>query len=275
MKVNLLNLSVGFSILGLSLSVNSAFAQKAKKIQDESVWMHALRVDGKTNDWQTPLQAENKTTGLAYTLANDDRNLYLMIQANDRKNNAKIMLGGISFAINTDGEKDRDKAYNVTFPVVSSSGVDLRGAVRVSREERGISAAERDSMEMAAGNAQLDTLKYIAVDGFKDIADSVVSIYNSYGLKAAARFDRKGCYSYELAIPLKLLGLSPADPQEFAYNIRLNGAPEGNTNRGYGRRRGNFGRGNLDMLDMLSPTDFWGKYTLAQSSTDQRSVSKK
>lgn len=275
MKVNLLNIAIGFLTMALSLSLNNTFAQKAKKIQDESVWISRLKVDGKTNDWHTPLQAENRNTGLAYTLANDDRNLYLMIQANDRKNNAKIMLGGISFAVNTDDEKDRDKAYNITFPVVNSSGTDLRGAVRVSREERGISAAERDSMEMVTGNAQLDTLKYIAVDGFKDIADSVVSIYNSYGLKAAARFDRKGRYSYELAIPLKLLGLSPADTQEFAYNIRLNGAPEGNTNQGYGRRRGNFGRGNIDMLDMLSPTDFWGKYTLAHNTANQRSVSKK
>ena len=104
----------------------------------------------------------------------------------------------------------------------------------------------------------------------------MVSIYNSYDLKAAARFDRKGCYSYELAIPLKLLGLSPADPKEFAYNIRLNGAEQGNYNRGYGRRRGNFGRGNMDMLDFMSPTDFWGKYTLAQSTTDQQpGISKK
>lgn len=275
MKVNLLNIAIGFLTMALSLSLNNTFAQKAKKIQDESVWISRLKVDGKTNDWHTPLQAENRNTGLAYTLANDDRNLYLMIQANDRKSNAKIMLGGITFAVNTEGEKKLDGAYNVTFPVVNSIGLNLRGAGRVSREERGISEKERDSMEMAAGNAQLDTLKYISVDGFKDITDSVISIYNTYGLKAAARFHENGSYSYELAIPLKLLGLSPADPQEFAYNIKVNGAPEGDDNRGFGRRRGNFGRGNIDMLDMLSSTDFWGKYTLAQNATDQRNLSKK
>jgi len=275
MKVNLLNLSIGVFIIALSLSVNGAFAQKAKKVQDESVWMPALKVDGKPNDWHTPLQAENRTTGLAYTLANDDRNLYLMVQANDRKSNTKIMLGGINFAVNTDDDKDLDGAFNITFPVVNSIDVDIRGATRVSREERGISARERDSMEMAAGNAQLDTLKYISVDGFKNITDSVVSIYNTYGLKAAARFDEEGHYSYELAIPLKLLGLSPADPQEFAYNIRVNGAEQGNYNRGYGRRRRNFGRGNMDMLDFVSPTDFWGKYTLAQRTTNQPGLSRK
>lgn len=268
MKINALNFVVGLSVMALLFPFSSAVAQKAKKVQEKSVWITALKVDGRTNDWHTPLLAENRTTGLAYTLANDNRNLYLMIQADDRKSNTKIMLGGISFAVNTDDDKKLDGAYNITFPVVNSNDVNLRGAIRVSREERGISAKERDSMEMAAGNAQLDTLKYISVDGFKNIADSVVSIYNSYGLKAAARFDAKGCYSYELAIPLKLLGLSPADPQEFAYNIRVNGAAQENDNRGFGRRRGNFGRGNLDLLDLMSPTDFWGKYTLAKDSAN-------
>lgn len=234
--------------------------------------MPALKVDGKTNDWHPPLMAQNRNTGLSYTLANDNRNLYLMIQAGDRKSNAKIMLGGISFTVNTGNEKKMDGAYNITFPLINSIGVDLRWATRLTREERAMTAEQRDSMEMADGNAQLDTLKEISVNGFKSITDSVVSIYNTYGLKAAARFDEKGRYSYELAVPLKLLGLLPGNQQEFAYNIMVNGA-QAPDHRGFGGgRRRNFGRNNLDMLDLLSPTDFWGEYTLAKDA-DNRHVS--
>jgi hypothetical protein len=117
---------------------------------------------------------------------------------------------------------------------------------------------------MAQGNSALATMKDIRIDGFKDVEDSLLSIYNEYGFKAAAHFDENGLYTYELAVPLKALGLSPADPKEFTYNVMVNGMDSGNRrvriNYAFGNSRS---RQNADYVALVSPTDFWGKYTLA------------
>jgi len=150
----------------------------------------------------------------------------------------------------------------------------------------------------------IEAAKEIRVLGFKDITDTTISIYNEFSIKAALGYDAIGNYDYELAIPLKLLNLNPEKPKEFAYNIKvngiqipanfgggndringeggvtLNGSPGGGVNRGgFGgggggnRGGGGFGGGGgapggpggfNRNLEMFSPTDFWGKYTLAK-----------
>jgi hypothetical protein len=143
----------------------------------------------------------------------------------------------------------------------------------------------------ARGAQALASVKEIKVIGFKDIPDSLISIYNEYGIKAAASFDPSGAYQYELAIPLAALGLSATSPKEFTYNIKLSGRQFGsrdepgrggfngssgggfnggsNGNRGGGETRtrtsgGSFGGDSNPYMSLFTPTDFWGKYTLAK-----------
>ena len=40
-----------------------------------------LKIDGKANEWGESFAASNKRTSLLYSLANDDKNLYLVIKA--------------------------------------------------------------------------------------------------------------------------------------------------------------------------------------------------
>ncbi|WP_175269359.1 hypothetical protein [Mucilaginibacter humi] len=117
--------------------------------------------------------------------------------------------------------------------------------------------------------------KEIKVLGFKEITDTLISIYNEYSIKALVGYDEQGMMTCEMAIPLKALGLSAADPKEFAYQIMLNGipAPTGGGFGGGGRggrgggNRGGGGRGtNIDFQDLIAPTDFWAKYTLAKNN---------
>src|SRR5471030_2030490 len=71
----------------------------------------------------------------------------------------------------------------------------------------------------------LKTVREIKLLGFAptDIPDTVISIYNDYGVKAAVNYDVNGNLTCEMAIPLKYLHLSTTNPKEFAYNIKLNG----------------------------------------------------
>lgn len=286
-------------IVLLMLSTLKMVAQShLKDVQVTSVWAPAdVKVDGRINEWEDHFQAYNKSTRLFYTVSNNDKYLFLAITSTDASNNNKIVAGGITLTVNTAGKKKDKNAYSLTFPIVA------RGA-RGQRGQRGGGArggrpqgAEMDTAAVSASRKQLITSsKEIKVIGFKDMTDSLISIYNEYGIKTAIGYDSLGNYSYELAIPLKLIELSIDQVQEIAYNIKVNGlanmgggAPRGGAGGGFGaeggggggfggggNRGGGGGRGNgggsagagrgsgQDMADLTSPTDFWAKYTLAK-----------
>ena len=277
--------------------VLSAQAQKLPNIQETSVWAPAnVKMDARLTDWGDNLQAFNKTLGLNYTLANDDKNLYLVVKASDAATTNKITAGGMNLAINTDGKKSEKEAYIISFPLVDASA--LRNQMSSFRGQPGGANAMPDSAAIAKMRRDaVKNFKEIKLIGFKDIADSVVSIYNTYGIKAAVDYDDKGAMICELAIPLKYFNTSASKP-EFAYNLKLNGlditaminsmmagagAAGGRAAGGVGapivvdvvvggRGGGGFAgggggmamRGMGDMQGMTAPTDFWGKYTLAK-----------
>ncbi|HEX8607573.1 MAG TPA: hypothetical protein VF679_02910 [Pedobacter sp.] len=143
---------------------------------------------------------------------------------------------------------------------------------------------QRDSAMAAMQKTQLAQVKEIKIKGFKKTTDTLVSIYNDMDIKAAASIDKDNVYFYEVAIPLEELGLTLDNAKEFAYNVKLNGLqlPGMDFNRGGGGGGGGgFGGGGggqvsmrvggggggprgsgIDFQALISPTDFWGKYTL-------------
>jgi len=250
----------------------SSFAQKSEDVQDGSLWVSAIKVDGKIADWPAPLKASNRSTNLSYTLANDSKFLYLAIQSKDLINNNKIILGGITVTIKTDGKKKEKDGYTFTYPVINRARNQngQRGGGQVGQRTPGQGGggagfnqfqqrtqAQRDSIQIARSKMQLAAAKEIKIFGIKSISDSLISIYNEYGIKASTNLNDAGIFTYELAIPLDLLQLSIDKPKEFAYNIKLNGLQM----NGFGG--GGFsGGGNMDFQALISPTDLWGKYTL-------------
>ncbi len=296
-----------------------AGSPKLKDVQPASIWAPSpVKIDGKLSEWNNSFQAYNKATRLYYTLANDDKNIYLAIKSTDAANNAKIIAGGITLTLNTDGKKKEKDAFSLTYPVRPARGpggpggpnaagvtrvvVGGRGGDNVRIDVRGFggngNAFTVDSaMIKAMHERTIAAAKEIKVFGFKDIADSLISIYNEYGIKAAIGYDDKGNFTYELAIPLKALSLSVDNAKEFAYNVKVNGLQmnirmdgggpgsggsfgdpsgggSGRFSVGPGGGGGfpgggnvNFsgpGGGNTSFQDMISPSDFWGKYTLTK-----------
>ncbi|MDQ7947971.1 MAG: hypothetical protein REI78_15335 [Pedobacter sp.] len=259
-----------------------SFGQKLPDVQVASMSApDRIRIDGKANEWNDAYAAENKRTEVFYSIANDDKNLYLVLKAGNSSVTNKIMLGGVTFTLNTQGKKREKDAYAITYPLVPRSrnqGARGQGQGQGQRmgnfggQRNAQTQQQRDSASLIQRKNALTTVKEIRVTGFKAIADSLVSIYNEYGLKAVANIDQKGNLIYELAIPLQLLELTPGDSRELQYQIRLNGLSlsngsgggetfvvGGGSNRG-GAMRGNGGGQNFQ--DLMSPTDFWGKYTL-------------
>ncbi len=233
-------------------------------------------MDGRLAEWNNIFAAENKRTALYYTIANDDKNIYFVLKSISQSAIAKIMLGGISFTLNTKGKKKDEESFTVTYPLVArnvgnrAAGQNRQRGMQTNNEQ---TQEQKDSIAMVQRKTQLAAIEEIKVFGFKDVTDSLISIYNEYGIKAVGRIDEQGAYCYELAIPLSMLAIAPDFSKEIAYRIRLNGRPTaGNfparaNNAGGGgfgaqNRQGGFGSSNnTAQQELLSVTDFWGKYS--------------
>jgi hypothetical protein len=264
-------------------------AQKVNELQEVSIFApHAIKIDGKNFEWKESDFSVNKRTDLSYIISNDEKNLYLIIKSTNLTNNSKILAGGITFSVNPDGKKKEKESITLTYPLpAQNQRRQGGGGVRVMGMPMGgggpQDVKQRDSFMVARQKTQLAAAKEIRIKGFKNTTDTLVSIYNEYGIKAFANIEKDNSFFYEVAIPLEALGISVDAPREFAYNIKLNGlqmagfdggrsvvvgAPGGGRGNsgGGGGGRGGFGggRGGIDFQAMISPTDFWGKYTLAK-----------
>lgn len=293
------------NVLLLSSFSIAASAQKVTELQEVSIQApHTVKIDGKNFEWTASDFSVNKRTNISYLLSNDDKNLYLVVKCTDVPNSSKIMAGGITFSVNPDGKKKEKESITLTYPIINRTA--LRGGPggggRTQFRAMGMAMGagggqpntkQRDSIMAAMQKTQLAHAKEIKIRGFKNTTDTLLSIYNEYGVKAFANIEKDNSFFYEVAIPLEALGISAEAPKEFAYNIKINGLQfngfdggggggggrggfEGGGGGGGGRGGfgggggggGNFrmggGGGGFNFQDMMSPTDFWGKYTLSK-----------
>lgn len=301
------------TLLALTGTVALAQGKKLKDVQEISLWAPTgVKADGKLAEWNDSFQAYNKATQLYYTISNDDKNIYMAFKSTDAMNNNKIIAGGITIAVNTEGKKKTDNTYNVTYPVIAPVSVKTTsrpaggaGAAGASAMSSVISSTMTmpgepiDAEIVAARRKALIAYKEMKVSGFKDIPDSLISLYNEHGMKTMAGFDDQGNYLYEVAIPLKLIGLEVGSTNALAYNVKLNGVkiaglpninlygggglggggadPGGqgarpvateatirmNGNGSFAGSGGSRSGGAVDYQEMVNPSDFWGKYSLA------------
>jgi hypothetical protein len=284
-----MNIQKAFSFVyvAILLTITSSLqAQKLPNVQEASVYAPAtIKIDAKINDWGN-LQAFNKANGLSYTIANDDKTLYFVVKTDDPNIANKIAAGGIDLTINTVGKKTNKDAYIITFPMVDATKLRSQMSQFSNMRRGGTSGEQMDSAAIAKMRKQAVTnFKEIKLTGFKNIADSVISMYNDLGIKAAVTYDDNGALISELAMPLKYMGLT-GSAVELTYNIKLNGlnvnamltgsginaqalaAAAAAASGGGGALAGGGGfiaiRGMGDIQGMISPTDFWGKYTMAK-----------
>ena len=300
-----LQLLTGLLVAGTIISTQ---AQKVTDLQEVSIYAPQLtKADGRNSEWASATFAQNKSTGISYLISNDDKNLYLVVKSTEVGNNTKIMAGGITFSINPDGKKKEKESISLTYPLINRaqfrragqggggggarvvSGRPAFGGMGGNAGPGGVqlTSKQRDSAMAAMQKTQLAQVKEIKIKGFKKTTDTLVSIYNDMGIKAAASIDKDNVFFYEAAIPLEELGLTIDNAKEFAYNVKLNGLqlPGMDFNRGGGGGGGGFGGGGgggqvrigglasggggprgggIDFQALISPTDFWGKYTLTK-----------
>jgi len=183
-----------FALISILFTV-SVYAQKLPNTQSQSIWAGKIKVDGKLDDWNKELPAYNRENNLWYSLANDDKYLYLAVKK-DKFPTKAYSRGGIKLFISTKEIKKTEGLPTITFPVIVVDG-------------KPVPFKEWNDID---------------VRHIPGVTDTLISIYNDHGIQVAWNLDETEIgkiYTYELAIPLKLLSISPG--QTIYYNMLLRG----------------------------------------------------
>jgi hypothetical protein len=260
------------------------YAQKLPGIQQRSLRAPSnIKIDGKPTEWNNKFQAYNHATDVFYTMANDDDNLYLIIQATEHTNINKILGGGIVLTINPSNQKNIKNAISITYPLP-----DIHNRVWVNLKYQPASQTEADSIMNIKNTDYANVSKLIKVTGIKSL-DSLISVYNHDGIKVAGAFNNKLFFTYELSISLKQLGLDINASEKFSYNIKLPGVDMAAVYNAAGQATtlaagvyvvpigplpgfsDEYIKNNqpsfpykVRIESFTSPTDFWSEYTLAK-----------
>lgn len=257
------------------LAASVANAQKLPNVQTASVRApQNVKIDGKLNEWDDTFQAHNSATDISYILSNDDDNLYLTVRAADNTTINRIVGKGLTLNIQKSGKKNTKDRISFTYPV-TEKGSALIFTFTPKRNGVPDTAAAAVAARVTAANRNLGqkakSIQVLGVDG----VDSLISVYNEFGIKAQGVVDSKTAYNLEFAIPLKCLKMSAADGGKFTYQIVVNGmmnmmgmisftpAP-GTTPEQAARMEASMQQMNNRMAQQSEPTDFWGEYTLAK-----------
>jgi len=278
------------SLTDISLS-EVAIAAKGRKLPNiQQVSVRApgdIKIDGSSAEWNNTFKAFNTATDVFYTLSNDDDNLYLIVKVTDPRTIFKIIESDIAFTVNPTGKKSRDNKNNMvfTYPLLDSNirprivinaglnvkpniNIGVRQGIQIDKYYSGFPPAT-DSMKAIANKLFAKNATEIKVKGIGEIPDTLLSVYNEKGIRVAATINQKGAYTYELAIPLKHLGISVENNPKFSYSIRLDAATKIGIHFGMSIRAeplpGQKPSGAPFIYtneDLLTTTDLWGDYTL-------------
>jgi hypothetical protein len=252
-----------------ALTFLNASAQKLPQLQQISLRAPAnAKADGKAAEW-VKMQAYNPTCEIYYTIANDDKKLYLVFQSKDDNMLAKLVNGGITFLVQRSGKKSDVGAVGAKFPYMTEK------SQMVGFGWNSDDGNDKNLIAKAMSKRMAEKIKWIYTKGLVG-KDGPIPIYNNEGILAGAALDSKAVYTCELTFDLNLLGLSNANPAKFAYHVIINGPPNK-----YGEpfkpeqwhavgqvSDADFKRTLQEMQTRndaaVGTVDFWGEYTLAK-----------
>lgn len=223
-----------FSVFAITCNVN------AQEVEDNVRMVKPFKADGISNEWNEPLNEYNDATKLAFALANDDKNLYIVIESLDPQTTFSVLRGGITLNINTEGKKK--KGMNLIFPLTD-------GPMNTENHDQA-----KEEMSYASGKGTLPSAdgsihKSVKVLGFKNIPDGNLPSDNTFGIETGMSINSNRDLIYELSIPLAQLQVDLDAKKPLMYNIKINSPAKSNFKRPDkpegGGRSGGMGRGGM------------------------------
>jgi hypothetical protein len=197
----------------LTVAFVNAYTQKLPNKQEASLRAPTnVKIDGKTTEWGE-FKAYNSATGLFYTLANDEQNLYLILKAGDKQMMSKIFGAGISLFFNSVSNTDKTSRGVISYWKFPKER-------RFAIDEMMKDTAANDIK--AINNAISAALKTVVVKNLDDVKGDSLSVYNEYGIMAAGYLSNANTYTCEIAIPLKHLKSFINNKSALSYTLQAN-----------------------------------------------------
>lgn len=206
---------MNFKLITLSLCcmIFCCCSLSAQEVEENIRMNKPFKADGISSEWNEPLNQYNDATKLAFALANDDQNLYIIIESLDPQTTFSVLRGGITLNINTQGKKK--DGIKLIFPLMDRPPVPA-GAGTAGLKDK---LLPNESNEIHDPN---NVNKSIKVAGFKNIADGNLPDSNQYGITTGMNIHPNRDLIYELSIPLAQLQVNLDFKKPLVYNIKIN-----------------------------------------------------
>ena len=194
------SIAIGVALTSISLSAAERMVIDSHKIDRPIV------VDGNSGEWPGPLVPLGEQSPVAIAVANDARNLYLVLTASDAATRRQIMREGLVVWFDPGG-KDK-KHYGIKFPV--GAPIEFGGRGRGSRGEPREPGEPRDRTAPPPSDAQQleEPVNRLEILGEKkdDVHSYVLEFAPGVSVKVA---QAEGLLTYELKVPLATSGDVP------------------------------------------------------------------
>jgi len=144
-----------------------------------SVYKTDVTVDGRNTEWKSPLPRYNKIAGINFDVANDERNIYMIVRVTDTTSIRQIRQNGLEVWINKDGKKKN--TTGITYPLAPDK----------LKNNRLVSIVNADGFSWNINELKLTG--FLLENGRQPVKGCPV--------KVAIKKDSSDCIVYELAIP--------------------------------------------------------------------------
>ena len=168
----------------------------AQKMVLNSLWRDSvITVDGNLDDWDQPFRYFDSKSKLQYSIANDDKYIYVSVKTNDDKAQMKVMRAGMDVWFDVTGKK-KDIA-TVHFPLKTDPKLDMINDP-MAPDQQIVERPDIKKMKMDWNEAN----KEVHTQGFRNVPlkftenDSV-----KYPIEVAVSWDRYDAMTYELRVP--------------------------------------------------------------------------
>jgi len=154
-------------------------------------------VDGHANEWSSTTLKKDKSTGVNYSVANDERNIYFILTISDASTQKQIIQNGLEIWINKYGKKEELSGVKFPMPLSKNSNTNVTAQllqeIQTNPDKTVDTTSKKLDLEPILKQSELTLSGFLIDNGKQPIKGCPV--------KVAITKDSLNCLTYELAVP--------------------------------------------------------------------------
>lgn len=166
---------------------------------NNSMYKTDVVVDGRNTEWKMPLSKKNTITGITYEIANDERNIYMIVRVTDTTSIRQIRQNGLEVWINKDGKTKN--TTGITYPMTPDK----------PKDKRLVSILNEDGFTWNINELKLTG--FLLENGRQPVKGCPV--------KVAIKKDSSDCLVYEAAIPFNTFYKEKLEKEDLRYKFYI------------------------------------------------------